>query len=163
MAKTYESIATYTVPSAQASYTFTSIPAIYTDLILVINAGGSTAGAVGCYMQFNGDTATNYSDTYILGTGSAATSGRDTSVDHASAGYPLYSTLTSTLITHIMNYTNTTTYKSSVNRGNDATFGTLAAVNLWRSTAAINAIKIYPASGNFLTGSTFTLYGIKAA
>jgi hypothetical protein len=36
-------------------------------------------------------------------------------------------------------------------------------VGLWRGTAAINSITIYPAGGNFASGSTLTLYGITAA
>ena len=41
-----------------------------------------------------------------------------------------------------------------------------AQVALWRSTSAINTIKIYtggPSAGNWSVGSTFTLYGIAAA
>jgi hypothetical protein len=36
-------------------------------------------------------------------------------------------------------------------------------VSLWRSTAAISSVLIVPETGSFSTGSTFTLYGIKAA
>jgi hypothetical protein len=39
-----------------------------------------------------------------------------------------------------------------------------AVVGLWRSTSAINTIKIYDASSyNFSSNSTFTLYGIASA
>jgi hypothetical protein len=36
-------------------------------------------------------------------------------------------------------------------------------VSLYRSTSAISTIKVEITSGNFNTGSTFTLYGIAAA
>jgi hypothetical protein len=48
-------------------------------------------------------------------------------------------------------------------RGGQAGSGTQELVGLWRNTAAINAIKFYSAGSNFSIGSTFTLYGIKAA
>jgi hypothetical protein len=35
--------------------------------------------------------------------------------------------------------------------------------NLWRSTSAINIIEVTAGGANFASGSTFTLYGIKAA
>jgi len=40
---------------------------------------------------------------------------------------------------------------------------TEALVNCYRSTSALTELGLYSASGNFDTGSTFTLYGIKAA
>jgi len=63
-----------------------------------------------------------------------------------------------------MNYANTTTYKTSLTRGNIATVATLATVGMWRSTSAITSIKIERDGSNLLAaGSTFTLYGIAAA
>ena len=63
MASTYEPIATTTLGSAASSITFSSIPATYTDLrlVLVHTPSASTGNA---QMQFNSDTATNYSYTY---------------------------------------------------------------------------------------------------
>jgi hypothetical protein len=134
----------------------------YTDLRLVINGGATVYG--GCRMQFNGDTASNYSDTYILGTGSGSgSSGRDVSLSYVSAGYPLTTTLTSLHTVDFMNYANTTTNKTILGRSSDAASITLAQVGLWRSTAAITSILLYPASGNFLSGTTFSLYGIANA
>ncbi len=63
---------------------------------------------------------------------------------------------------NVMNYSNTTTYKTILSRSSD--LYTEASVNLWRNTAAITSI-IIGAQGayTFSAGSTFTLYGIKAA
>jgi hypothetical protein len=66
-------------------------------------------------------------------------------------------------IHNFMNYSNTTTYKTILSRSNNSAIGTDAVVGLWRSTAAINTIKILPANNAFEVGSSFTLYGIKAA
>ena len=63
----------------------------------------------------------------------------------------------------IQNYANTTTYKTMISRASDATQNAIAYVGLWRSTSAINSITLSVSAGTFAIGSTFTLYGIKAA
>lgn len=160
MASTYEPIATTTLGSAAASYTFSSIPSTYTDLVLIMNASQAAGNSV--YCQLNGDTGSNYSYTGLYGSGSSAGSARASNQTGAYLGY-LGSTTIYNAINHFMNYANTTTYKTILNRKNQSDQYVEADVALWRSTAAINSIKIYPDSGNFDTGSTFTLYGIKAA
>ena len=159
---TYEKIDKVTTSASQPSVTFSVIPSTYTDLRLVVNGGASVYG--GFRLRLNGDTASNYSGTYILGTGSGSgSSGRDTSLTYGSAGYPLTTTLDSMHTVDFLNYSNATTYKTWLVRSSDAASITLAQVQLWRSTAAINSILLYPASGNFVNGTTLTLYGIKAA
>jgi anti-sigma-K factor RskA len=65
---------------------------------------------------------------------------------------------------HFMNYSNTTTYKTTLSRFASTLYQVWTHAGLWRNTAAINSIKVYTTAGaNFNTGSTFTLYGIKAA
>jgi hypothetical protein len=67
-------------------------------------------------------------------------------------------------IIDIMNYSNTTTYKTALHRFNDANAIVFAIVGLWRNTAAINQVRVFSTNAvNFAVGSTFTLYGIKAA
>lgn len=163
---TYSTIATYTVPSAQASYTFSSIPSTYTDLVLVCSASASTQYDL--RLRFNGDTGSNYSYTVLYGTGSAAGSARDSNLNFAGIDY--YGVPTTTLgnsnqIVQFQNYSNTTTNKTWLSRANLASGGTDAIVGLWRSTAAINSIYIaYIGTAYTIgTGSTFTLYGIAAA
>lgn len=165
--QTYTPIATYTLPSAATSYTFTSIPSTYTDLILVVSAG-LTAGDYPIFQVGNGsvDTGSNYSYTTLVGTGSSALSGRSS---NSAYGFLDLAPTTANgewnTITHFMNYSNTTTNKTVISRANAGGTGgeTRATVSLWRSTVAINTIKIYIlTSASFVTGSTFTLYGIKA-
>ena len=62
-----------------------------------------------------------------------------------------------------MNYSNTTTYKTAISRGDRGATSTVAIVNLWRSTSAINNIQFFTDATNFAAGSIITLYGIKAA
>ena len=67
-------------------------------------------------------------------------------------------------IINIQNYSNTTTYKTILGRANNAVTGVTETVGLWRSTSAITSMTLLQSYGSdlFKTGSTFTLYGIKA-
>jgi hypothetical protein len=164
---TYTPIATTTLGSAAASYTFSSIPSTYTDLVLITN-GAVTSGTANWVLQVgNGsvDTGTNYSETDLWGTGSTAASARgsnQTNILLNSYGY-LDTTYSSNVICNLLNYSNATTYKTFIQRANNAANGTHAGVGLWRSTSAINVIKISASASTFVAGSTFTLYGIAAA
>ena len=164
MATTYEPIATTTTSGSAASVTFSSISSAYTDLVIIVNAGGSTNADL--QMQFNSDTGTNYSRTVLSGNGTAASSGRQTSVAYIrvdNLGYLNTTFPAFTGIINIMNYSNTTTFKTAISRTNNASTGVDASVGLWRSTAAITSIVLYPDTGTLTNASTFTLYGIKAA
>jgi len=164
---TYTPIATQTLSSAAASVTFSSIPQGYTDLVVVVNTkAGATDNAI--YMRFNEDSASNYSTTELRGNGSAAGSTRASS---QTAIYPSWyiapgtSNFSHNMILHLMNYSNGTTYKTTLSRANntDVNQGTEATVGLWRSTSAITSIKLYLDATTFSTGSTFSIYGILAA
>ena len=154
---TYEPIATNTLGSSAASVTFSSIPGTYTDLILVVN--GTSTATNGNEMQFNGDTGNNYSFTLLYGDGSTATSSRNSNISFAYAGRT--NTNQSVSITQIMNYANTTTYKTVLTRANSNGDIVMANVSTWRSTSAITSL-VY-AGATFNSGTVFTLYGIKAA
>lgn len=160
---TYVALATYTVSgSSTNSYTFTSIPSTYTDLRIVINSKNSTTNNVLVQVGSGSvDTGSNYSFTVLYGDGSSAASSRATSQSSMIIGtsYSGWGMQTA----DIMNYTNSTTYKTAISRSNQAANVTSAWVNLWRSTSAIDTIKVYLASSaNFDAGTTISLYGIAA-
>ena len=166
-AATYVPIATTTLGSASSPVTFSSIPSTYTDLVLISSVLGVTGTSYILQATVNSDSGTNYSTTWMLGNGTAASSGRSTSATSIYLGH-LTGFLTTgspmTAITNFPNYSNTTTYKTTLSRGNNTGTDTEAIVGLWRSTAAINRIDLTLGSGtNFQTGSTFTLYGILGA
>lgn len=171
MPATYEPIATNTLTSGAASVTFSSISANYTDLVLVVNSANATNTTHEIRIILNSDTGTNYSFTYLYGNGTTAGSGRQSNTAYGVLGYfttPGTTSLAYLGIVNFMAYSNTTTNKTFITRSNANPTTTYAGaetiVNLWRSTAAINSIKLEHNSGsNFATGSTFTLYGIKAA
>ncbi len=155
-------IATNTLASAAASIDFTSIPATYTDLRLVIVA--TAASDTNMCLQFNGVTTTVYSGTFLRGNGTSATSGRLTNWDSVILDTP---TGISTTIPHMFT-ADIFSYAGSTNKtvlGTEAadrngSGGVNASVNLWRSTAAITSIKVYAAGANLNTGTIATLYGI---
>jgi hypothetical protein len=166
MPKTYEPIATTTLGSAASSVTFSSISGSYTDLVLVVDYSLNVANS-SLFVRLNGDTGSNYSYTRLSGTGSAASSGRGTSSDQAriTADTTAQSASTRQIVTiNLMNYSNSTTYKTFLVRYN-STGGTEAFVDLWRNTAAVTSVQIKGFDGTAIieSGSTFTLYGIKAA
>jgi hypothetical protein len=164
---TYTPIATTTLGSSTNSVTFSSISGSYTDLVLICaNLGAASAQSL--YAQVNTDTGTNYSRTWITGNGSAASSSRASTnsqglfVGATDVGLP--STGVANAVMSFQNYSNTTTYKTTLTRYNAAGQEVQAAVSLWRSTSAINSIKVYATSSALiLAGATFTLYGIASA
>ena len=158
---TYTPIQTQTLGSATNTVSFNSIPQTYTDLVLVINGKTSYSAQDAAYVYYNGDTTyTNYSITRLYGNGSSAAS------DRYNAPYAIWmGNAFGTAIVNVQNYSNTTTYKTTLARSG-ALGGagiTGATVGLWRNTAAITSITIYDTSENWQIGSQFTLYGISSA
>ena len=164
--KTYEPIATSTLSSSQATITFNSISGSYTDLILVTMTK-AVSGTSGLRIRFNSDSGANYGNTYVYGTGSTlgsvADSGTGTSIVLC-YGATMDSTNFLISTSHIMNYSNATTFKTVISRDGDGGEGVDFHVGQRRSTSAITRIDLLSTSGtSFATGSTFTLYGIAAA
>jgi hypothetical protein len=160
MPKTYEKIATTTLGSATSSVAFSSIPSTYTDFVLVCNVI-RTAGS-DMEFQLNSDTGSNYSFTYVFGTGSSTGSGRAGNQTKGNLGYSS-STDPMTMILQASNYSSTSIFKTLTAR-NSAAGNTVSAIsNFYRSNSAITAITMTLNAGNFNTNSTFTIYGIKAA
>ena len=162
---TYTPIATQTLGSAAASITFSSIPSTYTDLRLVFTFVG-TLGSATPQIRFNGDTANNYSDTDLQGTGTSATSNNNVGT---SFGMSLYgslfgvSTTIPTLATvDIFSYAGSTnkTALGTMSSDNNGSGTIDVAVGLWRSTAAITSVTIFTATSTFAAGMIATLWGI---
>jgi hypothetical protein len=157
---TYTPIATTTLGSTASTITVSSIPSTYTDIVLVFQ-GGTTANT-GLYVQFNGDTGTNYSNTKMYGYGSGYGSSRSISQVKGDIG-GAWSTNADVIILNLQNYSNTSTYKTMLVRQSDANDTVTAGVVLWRSTSAINQIVFLNDSTTFAAGTNVTIYGITAA
>jgi hypothetical protein len=168
---TYTPLATNTLGTATSSVTFSSISGSYTDLFIMCDGQNATQDGWEAAITFNGDTATNYSFLYMGGNGSTTSSSRGSSTAYIpSAGLASWTTVansTGIYSFNVMNYSNTTTYKTTIGRngyGSGTYSSTDAVVGLWRNTNAITSITLTVRnSGSFKTGTTFTLYGIAAA
>lgn len=170
MPVTFESIASASPTSAAG--TFTVIPQTYTDLIVVVRARVTSAWDI-MAMQMNG-TASGYNGTYIESSGSGYTAGRGTSEISFRGGYipgTSYANDWSTDVYHIHEYTSSNfkncltnaRFQSAVG-GTSTGFSIQLKMGLLQNTSAITSIVYGTANGsNFASGTTISLYGIKAA
>jgi hypothetical protein len=157
--KTYDLIATTTLSVGALSYTFSSIPGTYTDLVLISNY--SITGSEYLEAQFNGDSAGNYGFQNLTSTGYRVNSVA-TRLPLNFGAYPSSGNL-GLAITNINDYANTTTHKNTISESTNGSSTTID-VGQWRNTGAITSIKIMNSGvGNINAGSTFNLYGIGAA
>jgi len=168
---TYAQLATVTLSSAVAQVTFSAISGSYTDLVLVMGYR-STRTNTYAYpkITFNGDTASNYSFTDINGSATSITSSRAANQTGFALTEGVGNTATSGIYGQfnisIQNYSNSTTFKTILNRAGAAITNNsiAAAVGLYRSTSAITSITIVDNNAlDIMVGSTFSLYGIAAA
>jgi hypothetical protein len=166
MPTTYEPIQSYTLGSAAATITFSSIASSWTDLKLVLTSTGTVTNFA--KINFNSDTGSNYSRTQIYGDGSSSYSTRDTSATTVflDGGYISMSTTSPALyVVDLFSYAGGTnkTFLSEASIDKNGIGGVARLVGLWRSTAAITRIDLAVNTGNFAIGTTATLYGIKNA
>jgi hypothetical protein len=171
---TYTLIDSEVLTTATASVTFSAIPATYTDLVLRCSTRGSQANAnTTMYINFNGDSSTLYSWTYIQATGTSASSSQlsgDTQLraEKTTSNNATANTFSSYEL-YIPSYTvSQNKPMSSINaqENNTTSNGDWyidARANLYRSTATISSVAFSLASGNFMSGSSFYLYGISNA
>jgi hypothetical protein len=167
MPATYEPIATTTLGSSAASIAFTSITSAYTDLRLVITSLAS-ASTIGGMIQFNSDTGSNYSYTRMTGNGTAASSTRVSNFTQLNTAFSGNATTTIPMLqtVDIFSYAGSTNKTILVTSQSDqnGSGNVERSCGLWRNTAAITRIDIFPNSANnFATGTTATLYGILKA
>jgi hypothetical protein len=155
---TYIALANTTLSSTATSITFSSIPATYRDLVLVI--AGTTDATRTTGVRFNSDTGSNYSYVEMNGTGSAAESSSGT-LSFALAGR--MTTSQSTTIVQVMDYSATDKHKTVLSRGGSSADLVRASASRWANTAAITSVYIATLDINvnaFQSGTTFSLFGI---
>ena len=159
-----------------ADITFSSIPSTYTHLQIrgIGQDNRATYGISEFALQFNGDTASNYSMHGLYGNGASAIGEYETNTTYIRANGALGTLVGGTFgafVIDILDYKNTSKYKTTRNlcgvdiNGTIAGFGGRAALwsGSWRNTNAINAIKLYSTNGNLQQYTSFALYGIKGA
>lgn len=163
MPSTYEPIASSVVSgSSTNSISFSSIPATYTDLRLIIEC--STSGASSIFLNCNNNTSAVYSNTYMDSDGTNYSSFRRSSQTKL-----ILSGSTAPILQQIdfFSYTGSTLKSVLYNTSTVApgSYGTvLAGVGLIQTSSAISSIQITLGNPVFFTaGSTATIYGIKEA
>ena len=173
MANTYQLIASVTVGSGgAATMSFSSIPATYTDLQLVVSARSSTGiYQTDCNIQVgNGsvDTGSNYTTTELTSDGAAVASNTftTTNIHPPIPGLAATSSTFGNFMLYIPNYAGSTQKSIScdvVTENNATDAAARLAAYLHTGTSAINIITLTAASGNFVEYSTAYLYGISNA
>ena len=169
-------IETVTVGSGgSSSITFMAIgdiPSEYTDLKIVLSLRGNASSTYNdTFVQFNGDTGSNYSMRRLYGTGSGSgasdslSGGANYGRVGSSSGNTSTANTFANLEIYIPNYRSNVA-KSFMSDGateNNATgaFMTLYA-DLYSGTSPITSITIFGLSTTFVEHSTATLYGITA-
>jgi hypothetical protein len=165
MANAQVALATITLGSAQSTVTFSSIPATYRDLRLVVQSPVLSL-PVTTDMDFilNGDAGTNYSGVTMTGNGSSATSAVGSSLSRVDA--PSDSTTADFVwMIDIMDYSATDKHKTILDRYSRAAYGARAGAYRWANTAAVTSITFRGGDSQtrlFIAGSTFSLFGILA-
>ena len=171
---TYTLISSNVLTSSQASVTFSAIPATYTDLVVRWSSRADNASAANTnWVELNSDTTANYSYIYLQGGGSAGVSSALGSSQAAlyggrqDAANATSNTFGSAEM-YIPNYTanqNKPVSMDSTTEDNSTEAFRMATATLWRNTVAITSIRIRPNAGgqNFVSGSSFYLYGISNA
>jgi hypothetical protein len=176
-ASSFELIETQVLSSSAASVSFTSLgtySSTYKHLQLRFAARGSVAAVIsGVRLRLGAgslDTGSNYSRHQLYGYNGSVTSygeGTQTSMfsgacPGSSAGSNIFGAATIDLLDVFSSTKNKTVRTLS---GVSAGTGTNAFVTLesgaWLSTSSVQQINIFAASGDFVSGSRFSLYGIK--
>jgi hypothetical protein len=159
-----------------ASIDFTSIPSTYTDLVIKVSARSNRTGTNytdDIYVQFNGDTGSNYGAKVLYGGNSSTGSfGSGTGSTVMYGGYAVGTDGTSNTFgnseIYIPNYSGSTNKSLSadgVAESNSSTgvFVSIAA-GIRLNTAAVNQVTLKPANGTlFLQHSSAYLYGVSNA
>ena len=166
---TYTLIQSQTLASSATSFTFSSIPATYTDLVLKWAARSTTVSVVDNYIKLvlNGTQA--YSATILSGDGSAASSYNDSNnttymyMENGMTGTTATANTFTSCEVYIPSYTasqNKPVSAFNVAETNASSGVRISATaGLQRSTAAITSITL-DAGATLAIGSSFYLYGI---
>lgn len=167
MPSTYEPIATQTLGSNQIGIEFTSIPSTYTDLVAILNVKGTSFSIEAGHCRINGSSSSIYGN-YSFGRGQSSVIYTQQTGGSALRVYGSDGLNTDDFapqIWHFFNYASSDIFKTSI-QFTRAHYGNYVTAHTWRSTNAITSLYFategFSTSG-FVTGTSATLYGIKAA
>ena len=165
----YELISTTTLGTATSSITFSNLgdySSTYKHLQIRALTRTDQVND-GIFMRFNSDTGSNYADHNLYGNGSSVFSQARTSQTNIQFARTAYSSMTASSFSGIV-LDILDAYSTTKNTTIRALSGMTGGANnlqlysgLWNNTAAISSINIFPGATNFVSGSRFSLYGIK--
>ena len=149
--------------SNATNVTFSSIPATYAHLHFEMTVEANSSDEP-VYVQFNGDATSNY--TWFRYYSYNGTSSQGIQFDahpsgEISIGDAIAQSTVGSIDLWIPNYAHTDRWKSVVGKVMNKKWWSQSG-GAWKSTAAINSIKIYtPVSSNLKSGGQFKLWGLK--
>ena len=162
-------ISSQVLTGTAATVTFSSIPGTFKDLILKASIR-SDQGSINTdvLVSYNAVGGTSYSRVWLQGNGASATSGltantSSTSVLNSAVGNGATSNTFSNWELYIPSYTasQNKSYGTFAAGETNATTAYIVAVSgLFRNTSAVSSILLEPGGGNFVSGSSFYLYGL---
>jgi hypothetical protein len=166
---TYTLISSNVLASSAASVTFSAIPATYTDLVVRASIRRSAAGRDDLQLAVNASTSDG-SNTFIQGNGATATS-NTSSAQYIRANNIVPSTSETadtfgSVEFYIPSYTVSQNKPIGIfgaGENNATTAYITATASLYSQTTAITSLVFTLASGSFVSGSSFYLYGISNA
>ena len=170
MAENYVLLQRIELNASAASITFSNIPQSgYTDLKIVVSARTDLAGAQdNGLITFNGSSA-NFSYIRLYGDGSGGVGANTASANNINIIYPGSTATANTFNNselYIPNYTSSSNKSwtvDSVQENNTTEAYAFLIAGLWSNTAAITSVGLAPrTAANFVSGSTFSLYGLAA-
>lgn len=168
----YDALATVTLSASASSITFSGIPQGYKHLQIrmIARESNSATGQGAVWMQFNGDTGSNYAWHRLYGNGSGTPpTGVASSTTWMLAGINANNgegaNVFGASVIDILDYQNTSKNKTirglSGEDNNGSGYVGLHS-GLWMNTSAVSSISIYPtATYSWLANSQFALYGVK--
>lgn len=159
----YFALATTTLASAASSVTFSSIPTSVNGLALrdlVLVADVATANSsIDIFVRANSDATNTYPYALMQGDSGGAASGAGVRTGFH-LGFKITGNSKATSHLQIMDFSATDKHKPSLLRYSEAGTFSFTAAGRWPSTNAINTLTAVPATGNWSSGSTFSLYGV---
>jgi hypothetical protein len=166
----YELLETVTLGGSQASVTFSNLNATYGSeyqhlQLRIVGKTDRDATNDNVIMRFNGDGGANYSFHHLRGSSGSVSSGAGANetkiVSRAIGGN---NGNFGAVVIDILDAFETNKHKTTRSLGGYATDIVELGSGSWRNTAALTSILLDQDVGsNFLTGSRFSLYGIKAS
>ena len=171
---TYVPLATYTSTGGETAVTFSSLSSYAADYqhlqIRAAHRNDANDTAIYLGLRFNSDSASNYNRHFLNGTGSSVTSAALANADYIWLGESVSSQIVANsfagTVTDILDAFETTKFKTvrSLSGQTGSRNQIFLTSGAWRNTNALSSIELLlPQGGSFITGSRFSLYGIKAA